>query len=85
MSFIQKLVTGILPKRWAESIKAESESWLLHCPTCGSIRSIWDIGGIRYKAASHGKRTMVWCQQCGKLRMMAVEQEQIDSKSGDKA
>jgi hypothetical protein len=73
MIFIQKLVVDILPKRWSEAIQTESQSWLLRCSICGITRSVWEAGGIRFRAASIGKSTTVWCAQCGQLRMMAVK------------
>lgn len=35
-------------KRQAE---AESRAWIGVCKHCGAENSIWDIGGLRYKAA----------------------------------
>ena len=77
MTFIQKLVVGILPKRWSEAIQAESQSWRLRCSICGTTRSVWDAGGIRSKAASIGKSTLVWCAPCGQPRIMSVERKTI--------
>jgi translation initiation factor 2 beta subunit (eIF-2beta)/eIF-5 len=75
MTFIQKLVTFLLPKQWSAAIQAESDSWLLTCSVCGSVRSVWEVGGIRFKAASVGKRTMIWCAQCGQLRPMSMHRK----------
>jgi DNA-directed RNA polymerase subunit RPC12/RpoP len=63
MSFIQRLFTRIFPRRWAESMEAESRAWMLRCP-CGFRRSIWELGGIRWKAAGN-KRILRRCPQCG--------------------
>lgn len=79
MSLIQRLVTGVLPKSWAESIKAESESWIVTCPKCGTVRSVWEIGGIRYKAVSRHKKASIYCTTCGKIRFMPMEKRR---KSG---
>jgi hypothetical protein len=73
MTLLQKLVLNLLPKRWSEAMRAESESWLLCCLTCGLTRSLWEAGGVRYKGTSHSKRTVVWCPQCGRLRAMSLE------------
>jgi hypothetical protein len=66
MSNIQRIITSIVPKKWAESMEAESRSWMLRCTVCGFERSIWDIGGIRWKATPKS-----WlfapCSQCGRL------------------
>lgn len=75
MKFMQKLVTTLLPKAWAADLKAESERWWCICPTCGSSRSIWEVGGIRYKAVSTGKQSLIWCTQCQRPQMMAIEKK----------
>lgn len=31
-------------------MEAESREWLVRCPACGHERSIWELGGVRYKA-----------------------------------
>ena len=63
MSFIQRVFSSILPKRWAESMEASSRSWIVRC-SCGFAQSIWDMGGIRWKAAGQPK-TYLKCPQCG--------------------
>ena len=78
MSPTQKLFQKLLPAKWFQAIQAESENWLLRCPTCNSTRSYWDIGGLRYKGKSVGKRTGVYCDQCGKFRMMTVERRAVE-------
>ncbi|HEX7861995.1 MAG TPA: hypothetical protein VF773_16805 [Verrucomicrobiae bacterium] len=73
MSTIQKFFMAALPRRWAESMRAESMQWQIRCCTCGTSRSYWEIGGIRWKAASRGKRIMVHCPKCDRFRVAAVE------------
>jgi hypothetical protein len=75
MTLIQRLVVSLLPKRWSDAIRTESQSWLLSCSVCGVTRSVWDMGGIRYKAASTGRRVVVWCGQCKKFREMSLERK----------
>ena len=75
MTFIQKFISSVLPKSWAADIQAESERWLLTCPNCGTVRSIWDIGGVRYKAYSKGKKVLVRCTQCKERHMMPLEKK----------
>jgi predicted RNA-binding Zn-ribbon protein involved in translation (DUF1610 family) len=48
------------------------------CPTCGFERTYWDIGGVRYKARSRGKRIGLRCPSCGKRAMHAVEHRPSD-------
>jgi len=63
MSFIQSVLTTIFPKSWGEAMRAESLEWMLRCP-CGHERSIWELGGIRWKAAGNPRR-WTHCPQCG--------------------
>ena len=63
MSFMQKLFVAILPRKWAESMEAESRRWMARCP-CGFERSVWELGWIRWKAAGRDHQ-YVSCPQCG--------------------
>lgn len=66
MSGIQNFIKKFLPASWAESMEKESREWMLRCETCGTERSVWDIGGIRWKAAGNPVRRML-CDKCGLL------------------
>jgi hypothetical protein len=57
MSKIQRLVTAIVPRRWAAAMEAASRTWIVRCPSCGYERSVWEMGGIRWKAAGDQKIT----------------------------
>ena len=46
-------------------MEAESRAWMVSCPHCGFERSVWDMGGIRYKAAGTSRNSMR-CPSCGK-------------------
>ena len=70
-SFTQRLITRLMPKRAAE-IERQSREWNVVCPHCGHTRSVWDIGGVRYKASSGGKRIGLTCPSCGKRGMHEV-------------
>lgn len=53
------------------AMEAESREWIVHCPKCGHEVSVWDIGGIRYKAAGEP----VWrrrCLGCGEVANLKV-------------
>ncbi|MBI1296959.1 hypothetical protein GC175_18560 [bacterium] len=77
MTFIQRVIAR-LPQSWYEAIRAESEEWVFTCPACGLARSVWEIGGVRYKAVSVGKRSLVWCSQCKQMRMMPLQRQPGD-------
>jgi hypothetical protein len=45
------------------AMEAESRAWLVRCPACGFERSLWELGGIRYKARGT-KRQFRRCPNC---------------------
>jgi hypothetical protein len=47
-------------RRATAAMEAESRAWMMQCPHCGFERSVWDAGGIRYKAAGSPR----WYQRC---------------------
>jgi DNA-directed RNA polymerase subunit RPC12/RpoP len=55
----------------AAEMEAESRTWMVRCRKCGTERSIWDMGGIRYKAAGKPKR-LIRCTTCGRRRWADV-------------
>ena len=63
MTFIQRLFTSLVPRSWAASMEAESRAWMARCPDCGTERSVWDMGGIRWKAAGNPRR-LLKCLKC---------------------
>ena len=65
MSRIQKFFMAILPRAWAADAERESKKWLMRCPNCQYEISVWDAGGIRWKAAGNPRRRMP-CPNCGK-------------------
>jgi DNA-directed RNA polymerase subunit RPC12/RpoP len=64
MSRIQQLFTRFVPRSWAASMEEESRAWMVRCPHCGYERSVWDLGGIRWKASGK-KRIWARCPHCG--------------------
>jgi hypothetical protein len=58
------LILKIAPERLASSMEAESREWMMRCRACDAERSVWDLGGLRYKA--RGRRiTIIRCPECG--------------------
>jgi hypothetical protein len=66
MNTIQKVITKIVPRRWAQDMETESRAWIMTCPNCRAEQSLWDAGGIRWKAYSN-KSVFMRCPQCGKM------------------
>ncbi len=67
---IQRFVLAVVPAKWADSVKAESMSWMVRCP-CGFSLSVWDMGGIRWKASGRPKRYAL-CRGCGEKTWHAI-------------
>ena len=63
MTGLQKFFTKILPAAWAKDMQAESRQWMVRC-TCGYEQSVWELGGIRWKAKGNPKQ-LRRCPQCG--------------------
>lgn len=49
-------------------------TWIISCSKCSRWRTLREVGGIRIAAASAGKRTLGWCRECGRPRLMRIEQ-----------
>ena len=78
MSSLQKLVVAILPKKWAASLESESRAWIIRCSSCGMERSIWEAGGIRWKAAGTERRYLS-CPKCGRRQWHTIYKRQTDN------
>ena len=76
MSRIQRLITSLVPKSWAESMEADSRLWMIQCPNCKFEQSIWDIGGIRWKATSNSKKNYQRCPNCGERSWHTIYKKQ---------
>jgi hypothetical protein len=46
-------------------IEEESSLWMVQCGHCGFEASVWDLGGVRYRARGT-KTTRRRCPECGK-------------------
>lgn len=52
-SGIQKFFKAIFPASWSASMEAESRQWKIQCPNCNFERSVWETGGVRWKASGY--------------------------------
>jgi rRNA maturation endonuclease Nob1 len=64
MTRIQRLALLLLPKRLAGEIETESRAWHLRCTGCGEEVSVWDVGGVRFKAKGNPRYRRA-CVHCG--------------------
>jgi ssDNA-binding Zn-finger/Zn-ribbon topoisomerase 1 len=69
-----------LPAPLAESIEADSRRWVFDCPDCHATSSIWEIGGVRWKAAGEPRR-LISCPKCHARRLMRIHRPLADSES----
>lgn len=73
MSWIQRFVCAFVRPELRERIEAESREWGFTCPACAARRSVWELGGMRYRGSSQGKRTRLRCGGCGQTAWMQME------------
>lgn len=73
MSFIQRFFTRVLPSAWVRSMEEDSRQWMVSC-NCGHQRSVWDLGGIRWKAYGN-PRWFMNCPACGKSSWHRVSKD----------
>ena len=74
MSWLQRIVVWLLPRKWAEAAEAESRAWMMQCVKCGHEQSVWDAGGIRWGARGRS-RTYRRCESCRKYSWQKVVRE----------
>ena len=74
MSSMQRFFAAVVPQRWFAAMEADSRLWIVRC-SCGCATSVWDMGGIRYKAAGQS-RWFLRCPQCGKRSWHTVSRDQ---------
>lgn len=73
MSISQRILRFILPRRAFEAVRAGTKLWLAECPD-GHRRDVWDLGGVRYKAAGE-PRTLAFCPDCGRNRWLRIRRK----------
>ena len=76
MSSIQRFFVRLLPSTWARSMEADSRQWMVRCE-CGHQRSVWDMGGIRWKACGN-PRWFLKCPACGKSSWQRVYKDSVN-------
>ena len=69
-SFVQRVAKRIFPESWFQKIEHDSRCWIYECTNCGHERSVWDMGGIRYRGLPVRKLAM--CTECKKTGLANV-------------
>lgn len=66
----------------ADEMERESKAWKYVLQSCGHKASVWDLGGIRYKACGTERRILS-CPVCGQISWATlIYQRQDDVESG---
>ena len=63
---IRDVILWLMPKPMKVGAEDESRKWTTTCPRCQETFSVWDTGGVRYKATGGFRATRVRCPKCGK-------------------
>jgi len=71
LSGIQKFFKMFVSDATFAAMENESRAWKVKCEKCNHLRSIWELGGIRYKAAG-SKMVQTVCPNCGQRRWHSV-------------
>ena len=61
----QKFFCRLTSAELFAAMERDSRLWKAKCPHCGAETSVWEMGGIRYKAAGEPRRRMR-CRGCGR-------------------
>ena len=64
-------------------MEAESRQWMVKCPNCGFEQSVWEMGGVRWKAAG-SPRWRMKCPNCGQTGWHTVYKKQEKVKEKEK-
>lgn len=74
MSGFQRFFKRILPAAWAAEMEVDSRRWMQRCP-CGHAVSIWDLGGIRWRATGNPRR-LTRCLKCGERQWHTISKDE---------
>lgn len=73
-SLTQRVILAFVSPATAAAMEADSRAWKLHCPHCAHAVSIWDLGGIRYKAYGNS-RMLRRCRNCGRISWQQLRRD----------
>jgi len=71
---LQKFLLRFIPAAHRDATIADSLRWRFDCD-CGHTFSIWEIGGIKYKATGESLNR-VKCPACGVIKMRKLRYHQ---------
>ena len=76
MRIVQKIILKSVPKPVAISMEMETRQWHVVCPKCDHSRSVWELGGLRWKVSSYGQRLLAKCNHCSKWSVSKAEKRE---------
>ena len=76
LSFIQRLVRRFTSTRGFDRLESESRLWKVICRRCGHSRDIWEIGGIRARAAGISS-TLMRCPSCSERNWHQIRRDDV--------
>ncbi len=76
LSFWQKIFKTIASAETFKDIEAESRLWTMQCSNCKFERSIWEMGGIRWKAAG-SPRVYRLCTNCRQKNWQTIYKKSL--------
>ena len=71
---LRDLILWLMPAPMKSDAEAESRKWVATCPRCQAESSVWDMGGMRYKAYGT-KIALMRCPKCGKASPMQIHRK----------
>ena len=72
MNWLQRIFAGhSRPGGTASDFERESREWKVDCRKCGHRSDVWQMGGVRWKAAGE-KWQLLRCRGCGKLGRLKI-------------
>jgi len=74
LSKAQKIAKFFSSAKTFEKMKQDSSQWGFTCSTCNERTSIWEIGGIRYKAKGN-PRTRIRCPKCETISIQRINKQ----------
>lgn len=83
MGKLQNMLTAVLPDAWMAAMETESREWAMRCP-CGHETTVWEMGGIRFKAAGNPRRVGM-CAACGRTFWGQVYLRSQVRQNGDRS
>ena len=63
---LRDLILAILPASWGKAAIVSSKEWRVDFAGCPHHSTIWDIGGLKWKARG-AFTTVARCPTCGKV------------------